>query len=147
MRYILYESSRQFVSLKQEVDFLYNFVEVESMQYSSLMDIRFETQGITERALIEPLLLLPFIENAFKHGLREETEKGYIYIVISLVENELFAEIKNSKPAPAAAKDKGIGLQNAARRLQMLYPDKHDISVTEDDRIFELRISLILKLQ
>lgn len=147
MRYILYESSRQLVSLQQEVGFLSNFVEVESMHYSSRMDIRFETQGITERTLIEPLLLLPFIENAFKHGLREETGKGYIYIVISLVENELFAEIKNSKPAPAAAKDKGIGLQNAARRLQMLYPDKHDISVTEDDHVFELRVSLILKLQ
>lgn len=148
MRYILYESSKQQVSLTQEIEFLKNFVEVESMHYSEKMHISFETQGITNRALIEPLLLLPFIENAFKHGLLEETGGGFIHIVVCLVENDLFAEIKNSKPT-YSKKDKksGIGLQNVSQRLSMLYPGKHEMTITEDETIFEVRVSLILKLQ
>lgn len=148
MRYILYESSKQLVRLKQEVDFLKNFVEVESAHHSEKIDISFETQGITDRALIEPLLLLPFIENAFKHGLREETGEGFIHIVLCLVENDLSAEIKNSKPTSSKNdKKRGIGLQNVSQRLQILYPGKHEITITEDEIIFEVRVSLILKLQ
>ncbi len=147
MRYILYESPKQQVNLKQEVAFLQNFVEVETMHFSDKMDISFETQGITDHALIEPLLLLPFIENAFKHGLREETRKGFIHIVISQVENELFAEIKNSKPLKSANTKPGIGLQNVLKRLEMLYPGKHQVDITENNCIFEVRINLILALQ
>lgn len=147
MRYILYESSKQWVSLKQEVAFLQNFVQVEAMHFSDKMDIRFETQGITDRALIEPLLLLPFIENAFKHGLQEETGEGFIHIVISLVENELFAEIRNSRPLQSDITKPGIGLQNVLKRLEMLYPDKHQVDIIAADRVFEVRINLIVALQ
>jgi sensor histidine kinase YesM len=147
MRYILYESPKQRVSLKQEVAFLQNFVEVEAMHFSNKADISFETQGITDHALIEPLLLLPFIENAFKHGLREETGEGFVHIIISQVENELFAEIRNSKPLQLVKAKPGIGLQNVLKRLEMLYPYKHDVDITENNSIFEVRINLILALQ
>jgi sensor histidine kinase YesM len=147
MRYILYESSKQRVSLKQEVAFLQNFVEVEVMHFSDKTDISFEAQGITADALIEPLLLLPFIENAFKHGLREETGEGFIHIVISLVEDDLFAEIKNSKPLQSASEKPGIGLKNVLKRLEILYPNKHRVDITEDNRVFEVRINLIVALQ
>jgi hypothetical protein len=147
MRYVLYESSREQVRLKQEVDFLKNYVEVESMHYSEKMDIHFETQGINELVLIEPMLLLPFVENSFKHGIREETGKGYAHIVISLVEDDLFIEIKNSKPQNVNEKKiNGIGLLNASKRLQMLYPGTHKIEIQEDFHSYELRLSLILKL-
>jgi LytS/YehU family sensor histidine kinase len=146
MRYILYESSREQVSLKQEVGFLKNYAEIETMHYSEEMDISFETQGINDMALIEPMLLLPFVENTFKHGIREETGRGYIHIIVSLVEKDLFVEIKNTKPQDVNGnKVKGIGLLNASKRLQMLYPDKHEIEIQEDDHTYQLRLSLILK--
>ena len=97
MRYVLYESTKTQVKLKREIDFLKNYVDVESMHFSERMNITFETQGINDFALIEPMLLLPFVENAFKHGIRQETGNGYVHIVISLVENELFVEICNRK--------------------------------------------------
>lgn len=147
MRYILYESSKQRVSLKQEVDFFQNFVEVEAIHFSDKMNISFETQGITDNALIEPLLLFPFVENAFKHGLREETEEGFIHIVISLVEDELFVEIRNSKPLQASEAKPGIGLQNVLKRLEMLYPGKQQVDIREDNRVFEVRVNLIIALQ
>ena len=147
MRYILYESSKQRVSLKQELDFLQNFVEVEAIHFSDKMNISFETQGITNNALIEPLLLFPFVENAFKHGLREETGEGFIHIVISLVEDELFVEIRNSKPLQANEAKPGIGLQNVLKRLEMLYPGKQQVDIREDNRVFEVRVNLIITLQ
>jgi LytS/YehU family sensor histidine kinase len=148
MRYVLYDSVKEQVSLKQEVNFLKNYVEVESIHYSEKMDIAFETQGINDSALIEPMLLLPFVENTFKHGIREETDKGYVHIIISLVENDLFVEIKNSKPQNInGEKVNGIGLLNASKRLQMLYPDKHKIEIQESDHSYELCLSLILKVK
>lgn len=145
MRYILYESSQHTVSLKKEIDFLRNYMEVEALRHSDKIDISFETQGINEHALIEPLLLLPFVENTFKHGIREETSKGYIYIIISLVGTELFMEISNSKPAITKKETKGIGLQNATRRLDILYPDRYKLDVRNNDDSYELRLTLIVK--
>ncbi|MBK5269906.1 MAG: histidine kinase [Bacteroidia bacterium] len=147
MRHILYESSKEKIKLWQEIDFLKNYTEVESMHYSDKMNISFETQGIHEKATIEPMLLLPFIENAFKHGIREETGEGYVHIIISLVENDLSVEVKNSNPQTINKnKEKGIGLQNASKRLEMLYPGKHTIEVEETDHDYELRLNLILNL-
>jgi sensor histidine kinase YesM len=144
MRYILYESERKTVNLKKEVDFLKNYIEVEAMRHSDQFDITFETQGINEQALIEPLLLLPFVENAFKHGLREERFVGYVQVIISLVGNELFIEINNSKPATEKCQARGIGLQNAARRLDILYPNRYSLDVENKSNSYELRLTLIL---
>lgn len=146
MRYILYESSRELVTLKQEIDFLKNYTEVEKLHFSEKMDIGFDSQGIDKKAMVEPMLLLPFVENAFKHGIREETNKGYVHIIISLVENDLSVEIKNSKPKNINKnKEKGIGLQNAYKRLDMLYPGKHTVDIEETGADYELRLNLILK--
>lgn len=146
MRHILYESSKEKIKLKQEIEFLRNYTDVEAMHYSENTDIRFDIQGINDTSLIEPMLLLPFIENTFKHGFREETEKGFIHIIISLVENELFAEIKNSKPKEKKYnQSKGIGLQNVSKRLEMLYPGKHQIEIEETEKWYMLRLSILLK--
>lgn len=145
MRYILYESSQNIVSLQKDVDFLKNYVEVEAMRHSDKIDISFETQGIIAQALIEPLLLLPFVENTFKHGIREETSDGYVYIVISLVEKELFMEIRNSKPARGRGGKTGIGLQNVVRRLEILYPGRYTLEIEDKERSYELRLNLIVK--
>lgn len=146
MRYILYETSKPKLKLKQEIDFLKIYTDVEAIRYSDKIRITFESQGINETAQIEPLLLLPFIENTFKHGIREEINEGYIHIIISLVEDELSAEIRNSKTSDPAMKSakKGIGLENIAKRLQILYPGAHTMKIIEDDLNYELRLTLIL---
>ncbi|MFA6944877.1 MAG: histidine kinase [Pedobacter sp.] len=146
MRYILYEASKPKLKLKQEIDFLKTYTDVEAIRYSDKISITFESQGINETARIEPLLLLPFIENTFKHGIREEINEGYIHIIISLVEDELSAEIRNSKISDPAKKsaNNGIGLENIAKRLQILYPGAHTMEIIEDDLSYELRLTLIL---
>ena len=109
------------------------------------ISIEFETQGISETALIEPLLLLPFIENTFKHGLREELNSGYIKIIICQVENELTLEVSNSKPVEDKhQKATGIGLENVKKRLSLLYPNTHQLEIKEDDKSFEVYLTLTL---
>jgi sensor histidine kinase YesM len=145
MRYVLYYSKNQFVKLNQEVDFLKNYTEVERLRYPETTDIRFDEQGIGDIACIEPFLLLPFIENAFKHGIREETGAGFVYIIICFTLNELTMEVRNSKSAipPDEKQAGGIGLENARSRLSLLYPD-HQLIVNESAEAYEVSLNLIL---
>jgi LytS/YehU family sensor histidine kinase len=150
MRYILYNSSSRKVSLDQEIGFLENYTQVESIRYGEKISINFDRQGINNRAMIEPLLLLPFIENPFKHGAAKEVENGYVRIVVCLVENELIVEVMNSKPAHQPGRvagetaGEGIGLKNAAKRLALLYPGKHHLEINETETDYELRLTLQL---
>lgn len=143
MRYILYEADRPQVPLTREVDFLADYIAVEKMRYPQRTDIRFDVQGLQPGQQIAPLLLLPFIENAFKHGLQEETQNGYIHIVICRTEDELTLQVSNSKPqSPAPSTTEGIGLKNARQRLNRLYPGKHRLEVNDLPDSYEVTLVL-----
>lgn len=141
MRYILYKSDEKLVSLKEEVAFLQNYVEVERIRYRSAIKINFETQGIDEESKISPLLLLPFIENAFKHGIEEEEKDGFVNIIICKTEDELTLEVSNS-----IAKTKenlgGIGLVNVKKRLEILYPNSHLLAIENDGIVYNVNLTL-----
>jgi two-component system LytT family sensor kinase len=141
MRYILYRADKKFVTLKDEVAFVQNYVEVENIRYRSAIKITFEVQGIDDVSRISPLLLLPFIENAFKHGIEEEAKEGFVQIVICKTENELTLEVKNS-----IAKDSinvgGIGLINVRKRLDILYPEKYSLEILNDRKIYQVTLTL-----
>lgn len=143
MRYILYEAAQPIVLLSHEVAFLNNYISVEKIRHQQNHSIQFDVQGITIDAYIEPLLLLPFIENAFKHGLQEETSGGFVNIVICMAENELTLEVSNSKPAQSeTVLNKGIGLQNAVKRLDILYPGRYQLDIKDDTGIYSVSLTL-----
>jgi LytS/YehU family sensor histidine kinase len=142
MRYILYEADNGLVPLDREIRFLHSYVEVEQMRHNDEKQISLEVQGIAPAHRIEPLLLLPFVENAFKHGLAEETGCGFARIVICRMENELILDVVNSKPAGCGAKGPGIGLENARKRLQLLYPGRHELNIREDDKQYRVNLTL-----
>lgn len=142
MRYILYRSDEKVVSLKEEIAFLQNYVEVENIRYRSSIQISFDVQGIDSTSTIAPLLLLPFIENAFKHGVQEETERGFVTIVICKTEDELTLEVTNSIAAIKKSEPSGIGLANVQKRLAILYPEKHKLEVTNDGKIYRVNLTL-----
>ncbi|MFM9910498.1 MAG: sensor histidine kinase [Chitinophagaceae bacterium] len=148
MRYIIYETSHSKVTLKKEIEFLQNYVEVQSIRYNKNIRIQFDTQGITEIASIEPLLLLPFVENAFKHGIEEEAISGFVTIVIMLAGNELIVQISNSKPGKSLREGLngagGLGLQNARQRLDLLYPEKYHLTIKDTTSQFEIVLTLYL---
>lgn len=141
MRYILYEADKKTVLLSREIAFLSNYIEAERIRHQDQISIEFDVQGIKPDFRIEPLLLLPFIENAFKHGLEEETKSGFVHIVICQTDDELTLEVSNSKPVllkeKAAA---GIGVTNVCKRLAILYPEKHQLDVTEETDRYEVSL-------
>jgi sensor histidine kinase YesM len=143
MRYILYEADQKTVLLSHEIAFLTNYISVEKIRHQQNHNIQFDVQGITSDIYIEPLLLLPFIENAFKHGLQEETAGGFAGIVICMAENELTLEVSNSKPAQTkAVVTNGIGLQNAVKRLDILYPGSYELDVNDDANVYSVSLTL-----
>jgi hypothetical protein len=142
MRYILYEADQPAVSLNREIEFLNNYIGTEKIRHKH-NDIRFDVQGIDRNISIEPLLLLPIIENAFKHGLEQETGTGYVHIVACLVENELTIEVTNSKPAGVDVKlTKGIGMQNLQKRLAILYPEKFQLTLHDQTDKYQVILTL-----
>jgi LytS/YehU family sensor histidine kinase len=190
MRYILYNSSSPKTALADEIAFLENYARVESVRYGEQISISFDKQGIPGpdanipslngrgnkgqspiapgdklQVLIEPLLLLPFVENAFKHGIGDEVNSGYIRIVVCLIGTELILEVMNSKrpgtspnlisgegsadrksagEEPRRAGHEGIGLKNVEKRLALLYPKKHRLEIKESETDYELRLTLQL---
>lgn len=146
MRYVLYKTNKDKVSLEKEVAFLQNYISVQSIRYDSRFAINFDTQGISQTALIEPLLLLPYIENTFKHGLEGEVTNGFIDIVICLNEHELTLSTTNKKTISTHEKNKarGIGMKNTEKRLALLYPDRHNITIEESDDIYKLTLTIFL---
>jgi len=142
MRYVLYDAEQGTVPLNKEIAFLTNYIEAEKIRQHSNNKITFDVQGIKSNAVIEPLLLLPFIENAFKHGLYEETDNGFVHIVICQSDTELIVQVNNSKPISPQETKKGIGLQNAIKRLNLLYDEKYRINIKDDTNAYHLNLSL-----
>lgn len=145
MRYILYQSDQKMVLLKDEIAFIRNYVEVENIRYRSAIKINLEIQCIDNQSAISPLLLLPFIENAFKHGIAEEVATGFVTIVICKNEDELTMEVSNSIAVQQEAKNGGIGLVNVEKRLEILYPDQYQLSIQNDGKVYQVSLTLTMK--
>lgn len=145
MRYVLYDARRSGQLLKNEVRFLEDYVAIESVRYNNRIRILFDTQGIDETTVIEPLLLLPFVENAFKHGVADETGEGFVECIICLQGKELTLSVNNSIAKKAGNTTHiGIGMENAAKRLALLYPDKHALTVKETGDTYSVFLTIIL---
>lgn len=142
MRYILYEAEHKTVSLDKEIKFISDYIDAEKIRQHDGNSIMLDVQGIKPDARIAPLLLLPFVENAFKHGLYQETGSGYVHVVIMQSGDELTLQVSNSKPATVQTGQKGIGLQNALKRLTLLYPGKYALDIKDDVDTYQLNLSL-----
>ncbi|QEC42871.1 sensor histidine kinase [Pseudobacter ginsenosidimutans] len=126
MRYLLYETPNNLTRLSKEIGFVKDYIELMSLRMSDSMNIRFEVPETVSERSIAPMILLPFIENAFKHGV-SSLRNGSIIIRISQDENilKLYVENQIFKEHSVKIEDGGIGLNNTERRLQMTYPDQH----------------------
>jgi sensor histidine kinase YesM len=144
LRYMLYESDVKQVGLDKEVEYLQNYIELQKMRISEGIKITFTTFGKLSENRIEPMLLIPFIENAFKHGINY-SKKTEILIDLKLSENVLVLKVENHI-YQTNEKDKasGIGLTNVKRRLSLLYPGNHLLTAEEkaDKYLVELKITL-----
>jgi two-component system LytT family sensor kinase len=144
LRYMLYEADAKQVSLDKEIEYINNYIELQRMRIREGVIISFVTQGDFASKLIEPMLLIPFIENAFKHGINY-SKTSDIKIEITLLGNELLLKVENSinnnSRQPEAS---GIGLSNVKRRLSLLYPDLHTLDIEETNGIYKVTLKIAL---
>jgi LytS/YehU family sensor histidine kinase len=130
MRYIIYDTERKLVPLSKEVEYIANYIELQRLRLSKQVKVDFTTQIIKEEAVIEPLLLLPFIENAFKHGIDNEIG-GLITVAISLEENTLKLHVDNPLVEESISPkngSSGLGMNNTLKRLNLLYQDNFKLT-------------------
>ena len=145
LRYVLYESAKPEMPLEKEIQNLRDYVELEKIRFDEdRLAVKMEVKLDDPNRSITPLLLLPLVENAFKHGVSEQRDEAWVNIFISLKNNILEVKIENSKGPDRAANPQGIGLQNVRRQLELLYPNRHEfrVSNTPDSFTAELRIDL-----
>jgi len=145
MEYMLYDSTDEKVQLEKEIAYLNNYIELERLRLSTDAIITQDIDTGLNGYEIAPLLLLPLLENAFKHGLTRQMENSWLKVNITLNKGVLTVVIANSKPAAVARKSKGgIGLGNLRKRLELLYPGRHQLDFVDKENVFEARLTIVL---
>ncbi len=148
LRYMVYDSNENSVSLKSEINYIENFVELQLLKDSRGMNVELELDKSASGIQISPLLLAPFVENAFKHSKIESLKDGFIKISLKVIEKEITFHCINSKPQDKFTKDGvgGVGLENTKKRLNILYPDdQHNLTINDSEEEFEVILKLKLR--
>lgn len=147
LRYMLYDCKKTSVSLAAEIDNLQQFVNLYQLQIGNDAKIEFKHKGIEEYMQIAPLILIVFVENAFKHSQSSQTEKINISISLQVNNNELEFVCENSYSEVSNIENlnKGIGLKNVMNKLKLVYPKEHFLKIEKDRGMF--RVFLKIKLQ
>ncbi|NDK55732.1 sensor histidine kinase [Pontibacter fetidus] len=148
MRYMLYESNVQRVELSRELEYIGSFIELQKMRLSPELQttVKFIVEGDHIKYKIAPLILIPFVENAFKHGIRLDKPSD-ILIRLKLNDRQLYFEVQNSiaqarkEPGQKAG---GVGLENVKKRLALLYPSTHQLQISRKDDKFSTSLNLKL---
>jgi LytS/YehU family sensor histidine kinase len=147
LRYILYEGNKRLVPLDQELTMIAEYINLEKIRYGNKLDVHVLTPGKTEDIYIAPLLLLPFIENCFKHGASNMLQDPWINLTVEMKDTQLVMKLMNGKMALNADPNpgKGIGINNVRQRLELLYKDKYDLQIREDEEVFvvDLKVDLV----
>ncbi|WP_234605349.1 sensor histidine kinase [Dyadobacter chenwenxiniae] len=141
MRYMLYESNETYVPLTREIEYVIGFIELEKLRYAQQTNVDFIVEGNVNGVLIAPLLLISFVENAFKHGQLHEAQFP-VRIELSVSKEILHFETQNRLVTQQHDSSGGIGLRNVRRRLSLLYPDKHILRVWQEQDTFRVRLEI-----
>lgn len=148
LRYQLYECNDQDISLSKDLHFLENFIELESLRLNeNQTELSFEINHASAiNCNIAPFMLLPFVENAFKHISKGKTQKNFIRMSFAVNANKMLEmTIENSKTNEVISETSGIGLKNVQRRLNLIYPNKHSLKIDSGAKTFKIALTIDLK--
>ncbi|PRX55402.1 sensor histidine kinase [Flagellimonas meridianipacifica] len=144
MRYMLYEAKKELVPLTKEIDYIKNFVQLQILRLSDSKNVKLRVSGEYEDKLIAPLLLVPFVENAFKYGTDFKGDT-YVDINLKIVSETLFFRVTNKiGPYKKDLESSGIGLENIKNRLQILFPEEHSMLITKENGNYMVNLELQL---
>ncbi len=145
MRYMLYETDEEKVSLERETEYLHSYIDLQQQRFGKKVCVNINLQTPDKMYAIEPMLLIPFVENAFKHGTGM-IQNAHIDICLKAEKNIINFSVANKyNPSSSEIKDKasGIGLVNVQRRLQLLYPSKHELHIGKENDLFKVSLIII----
>lgn len=142
MRYMLYESNTDKVTLEKEIEYLESYIDLLRLRLNVPNYIEFRTEGNFEDVMVPPMLFVPFIENAFKHGSKKVAPPG-IVVSLKVTDRDLFFLVANFSSS-SKVKDKigGIGLSNIKRRLKLIYKDQYDLKIEDSNDMFEVALKI-----
>jgi LytS/YehU family sensor histidine kinase len=147
LEYSLYSGKEAEVELNEELKQLNGYIDLEKLRYGKRLNIKANIPSQHDGLMIAPLLLLPFVENSFKHGASNDIVSPFIEISANMTDGLLYFTIRNSYQPVSGKQDnykEGIGLSNVKRRLELLYAGKHELIINQQDNVFE--VNLILEL-
>lgn len=144
LRFTLYECNNARISLESELKVIRDYIELEKLRYNERLNIQYQENIDDQDVQIAPLLLLPLIENAFKHGASESRSEVLISIDISVQEKVLVMRVVNTDQADRALNPHGIGISNVRRQLELIYPHGHELNLSSSEGMF--RVHLIIHL-
>jgi two-component system LytT family sensor kinase len=137
INYMLYECVSDEVQLTKEIKFIGNYIDIEKMRYGDKLDVDLRVSGEVNERKIAPLILLPFVENCFKHGASEELQQSWVKITVDLQPRITIVKVENNKSSENGhSKKEGIGIQNVKRRLDLLYPGQHELKIISGEETF-----------
>jgi sensor histidine kinase YesM len=150
LHYMIHEGQNTLVPLKREIKLIQDYISLEKVRYGDRLNMAINIQGNPEGKFIAPLLMIPFVENSFKHGSSKMLTHPTIQLSIVIEETELTFMLKNNKPNSRTEESQtkfrgGIGLKNTAKRLHLLYPDRHDLKIESTDDTFYVHMHILLK--
>lgn len=145
MSYMLYESTAPLVPLAKEIDYLRNYLDVEQLRFGQRLTISFTIEGQTTAVDIPPMILILFLENSFKHGVKNNISSIHLSIALTVAAGYLHFRVENPvTEEERPADNKGIGLKNVRRRLDLLYGNNYTLDIREEDKIFIVSLKIPL---
>ncbi len=142
MRYSIYEGQKELVTLEQEIEYLKNYIELHKMRYHKKIDVKLNLFIQEEGYKVMPLLFIILVENAFKHGVENLRKDAYVGISLANGGNEIYFEIGNNFDPSIKNEKEGIGLKNLKRRLEIVYPRTHSLTIKQEEDIFTAELVL-----
>ncbi|GAB2576681.1 histidine kinase [Spirosoma areae] len=147
LHYMIHECGTPRVRLKKEIEFIQNYIELEKLRYGPRLTISMRVSGEISATFIAPLLLITFVENAFKHGAAKQIDSACIHLALTITDDTLLFRLENSRSEPAGnagREGEGIGLMNVRKRLALLYPNLHELTIQATAGLFIVELGLTL---
>jgi sensor histidine kinase YesM len=145
LRYMLYECDRPMVPLEKELKMVQDYVLLERVRYGNKLDVNIDISGDTKDAYVAPLLLLPFLENCFKHGTSQMLEQPWVTLQIVIEDDWMRMKLLNGKVPGTSSASGGIGIANVVKRLEYTYPGKHQLVINNEEDVYIVNLRLKLE--
>lgn len=145
LRYNLYDGTQEKLPLEKEIKYIENFISLQKLKDDKIQNIKVDFSGADGGLMIAPLILIPFVENSFKHSKIEDISKGWINMELKTSGNKIEFKVNNSIPDKNHKKDRegGIGLENVKRRLELIYPGRHVLVIDERNDLFSVKLNIL----